>query len=513
MLRKLIIACMVCSTCTVHLTCEAVKTDSAQTQSVSPLFDLNNAEAKDAVRKIVGDELSEDELNALLEELAAQGWDDKSPDTASAMSDASTIKIDNLDDTSVSQNSSSSSSDISTLSPNVNGDGDPLKQLLNRITKDDLTGDTRSSTEEDESSDDLDQEDAADLEDLSGSKVVSDDSVSDSLSDSSSDRVSDAKLDGKPVLDKKISGTGKSDKKERVSRVSDEYAMEGIDTVDLEDPQGNWLFKRIWWERAQDAYDKIRAKVQKIADARIAFFTRRTKIDQEMFDPLYRLLALEHGESESKLVARIAALEERHKAGTLSAFEGKQDQIKQLQDDVIELDKLYLKVNGIVSKLGDVTNRVKRYEQDSWQQFKEIATILNDEKARELSFKIEGALHNIENIEQYLKDQLDTYFGNTLADIKAKVDRIRTQVAALEAAGIQVSSDPRKEQVKASDIEEDDAGETEESVWTMTDYIFAPFHFVWSAVTTVTDTVSSAFGYIYHLVTGSASVDTVDDSE
>ena len=30
----------------------------------------------------------------------------------------------------------------------------------------------------------------------------------------------------------------------------------GIDTVSLEDPQGNWLFKRIWWERAEDAMKK-----------------------------------------------------------------------------------------------------------------------------------------------------------------------------------------------------------------------------------------------------------------
>src|SRR5689334_7513565 len=31
---------------------------------------------------------------------------------------------------------------------------------------------------------------------------------------------------------------------------------EGIDTVSLEDAQGNWLFKRVWWERAEDRYGK-----------------------------------------------------------------------------------------------------------------------------------------------------------------------------------------------------------------------------------------------------------------
>src|SRR5438105_2755246 len=43
---------------------------------------------------------------------------------------------------------------------------------------------------------------------------------------------------------------------------------EGIDTVSLEDPQGNWLFKKIWWERAETLYGKIREAVTSIWESR-----------------------------------------------------------------------------------------------------------------------------------------------------------------------------------------------------------------------------------------------------
>src|SRR5579864_2839891 len=36
------------------------------------------------------------------------------------------------------------------------------------------------------------------------------------------------------------------------TNVFDEEEPAGIDTVSLEDAQGNWLFKKIWWERAEN---------------------------------------------------------------------------------------------------------------------------------------------------------------------------------------------------------------------------------------------------------------------
>src|SRR5579872_3599284 len=49
----------------------------------------------------------------------------------------------------------------------------------------------------------------------------------------------------------------------------------GIDTVSLEEPQGNWLFKRIWWERAEERYEKIRNLVTAIWESRTQFFNKR----------------------------------------------------------------------------------------------------------------------------------------------------------------------------------------------------------------------------------------------
>jgi len=70
----------------------------------------------------------------------------------------------------------------------------------------------------------------------------------------------------------------------------------GIDTVSLEDGQGNWLFKRIWWERAQDLYEKIRERVNAVWESRTRFFVQRNELDRSVLDPFYMSIGMGQGE-------------------------------------------------------------------------------------------------------------------------------------------------------------------------------------------------------------------------
>src|SRR5204862_4884212 len=70
----------------------------------------------------------------------------------------------------------------------------------------------------------------------------------------------------------------------------------GIDTVSLENPQGNWLFKRIWWERAEDRYEKIRNLVDAIFEQRNTFFKERNQLDRNILDPFYMSIGIDRGE-------------------------------------------------------------------------------------------------------------------------------------------------------------------------------------------------------------------------
>src|SRR5690606_16000794 len=62
----------------------------------------------------------------------------------------------------------------------------------------------------------------------------------------------EAEVVTEPVFPKKAEFEDE-DATDTVKSMAEQFVQEaeGIDTVTLEEPQGNWLYKRVWWERAQ----------------------------------------------------------------------------------------------------------------------------------------------------------------------------------------------------------------------------------------------------------------------
>src|SRR5882724_2830688 len=123
----------------------------------------------------------------------------------------------------------------------------------------------------------------------------------------------------------------------------------GIDTVSLEDPQGNWLFKRIWWERAEDRYGKIRDLVNAIWESRTTFFMQRNELDKKVLDPFYLSIGMGQGELQTILSEMDEFFKkEQEKRGDLNEQERtlhetlttEQESLQQLKTDVESISSL-----------------------------------------------------------------------------------------------------------------------------------------------------------------------------
>ncbi|HSC25045.1 MAG TPA: hypothetical protein VLB80_02395 [Candidatus Babeliales bacterium] len=244
----------------------------------------------------------------------------------------------------------------------------------------------------------------------------------------------------------------------------------GIDTVSLENPQGNWLFKRIWWERAEERYEKIRLLVDSIWESRTIFFVKRNELDRNILDPFYLNIGVGQGELQTILSELINFFEKkREQEGDLSEQERtlyesiatEEEAIKQLKLDVESIANLDHSIDDALGTLMNQINRVRQFEKQAWDNFKEIAHILNDTKARELYYMIEGAARNIKNISLYLEKDFLTHFNKLINEATQHITRVQNQIEALKEKGVNLKRRTSLlEQQTEQNQEEENQGDT-----------------------------------------------------
>jgi len=219
----------------------------------------------------------------------------------------------------------------------------------------------------------------------------------------------------------------------------------GIDTVELQEPQGNWLFKRIWWERAEERYEKIRTLVEKIWNSRMNFFIKRSELDKTVLDPFYIAIGLGQGELKIILDDLINRMEqERQEEGMLSEQERtffttlqvEQETLRQLRLDVESISELDHAIDEALIKLMETINRVREQERQSWDQFKEIARVLSEKKARELFYQMDVAWRNIKSMSAYLEKEFADHFKQLTERAEEHVERVKKEIQALKEKGV-----------------------------------------------------------------------------
>jgi hypothetical protein len=223
----------------------------------------------------------------------------------------------------------------------------------------------------------------------------------------------------------------------------------GIDTVGLEEPRGNWLFKKIWWERSEQQNGKILAIIEKIDELKMQFFARRTELDKVIFDPFFVDIGYSQGELLGALSALIDKIErDRKKEGALDEQEREllkaiaQDRelVLQLHRDAQSIALLENAADDLMERVMEQRARVTRYQREAWENMREIARILSDTQARDLYYKVDAAWRNIKNIHRYLEQDLKRYFDQLVTNATEQVERIKTAMQTLKEKGIDLKN-------------------------------------------------------------------------
>lgn len=235
-------------------------------------------------------------------------------------------------------------------------------------------------------------------------------------------------------------------KKEEKSKTleAEEEEIKGIDTVDLEEPRGNWLFKRIWWNRAENKYEKIRTLFGNILEARIQFFTKRSTASSDLFAPFYFEVGMNNGELQETVSQLLKHIEnERKKEGDLrgSALEifnvllREKKSLESINADVLTIHKLDVDIDETLKKLMEQIDRARKYEREAWNSFKDIAHVLSDKKARELFYQMDTAHNNLKDIQEYVNQALSVHLDRVVGMAKSQIERIKSTIDKLKKEG------------------------------------------------------------------------------
>lgn len=226
---------------------------------------------------------------------------------------------------------------------------------------------------------------------------------------------------------------------------SPEDSEEGIDTVDLQDPSGNWLYKRIWWEKAESRYDKIKASVNRVLDSRMQFFKQRVNLDRSLFDPFYMSLGLTRGELQEAVSYIIEQLQgvpsgdrsvEQQKQSMINTLQAEQKNVERLQSNVETISKIDHAIDDALTKLMNQINLCRNYEQEGWQYLRSIAQELSDKAARDHYYAMDTLWKNVKNIQQYIDGEFSAHFNELVNEAQKQTESITRTINQLKEKGI-----------------------------------------------------------------------------
>jgi hypothetical protein len=287
----------------------------------------------------------------------------------------------------------------------------------------------------------------------------------------------------------------------------EEIEIKGIDTVDINEPKGNWLYKRIWWEKAERTYEKIKQLTDKILESRMNFFVKRNELDRQIVE-FYSDLGFKQGELSELISFSMRQLEQERKTeGSLSEKEREflelltqeKNNIEQLQQGNQNILKIDRALEDALMKLVEQLNQAKYYEQQAWEHFKAINRELSDKKARELFYSMDTYWRNLNSINGYLSDAFAKYFDQLGEKLQEETDKIKTNAQALSEKGIslELQATAMKKECKIPAKEEAQPEEPEQpagllgSLW---GWITAPFSAVSSGLGQIYESIAGLFG-------------------
>jgi hypothetical protein len=218
-----------------------------------------------------------------------------------------------------------------------------------------------------------------------------------------------------------------------------------IDTMDLDQPEGNWLNKRIWWERAKDKYKECREVFEETFASRMVFLESRSETEKTVFDPFYREIGLEQADIKDVLDDLMSIIEEeRQGSGYLDekarAFRDRvtaaKKDIEQLKLDIDAISNIDNAIDTAVNMLSNKINEAQKFEKSAWDEFDAIARELSDKRAYERYYVIDGIHKNLKDLQKYINEDFNTYFNGLVKAAQEKTERAKKEIKNLKDKGI-----------------------------------------------------------------------------
>lgn len=216
---------------------------------------------------------------------------------------------------------------------------------------------------------------------------------------------------------------------------------EGVDTLNISG-SGNWLLKRVWWEKGQAKFESIKATLEKIFDARMDFFFKRSAIDKE-FNAFYLEIGFAQGELDEILQELLNALEKQPEEALNDAeremlvrLHKAKKEVEQLKQDIATVTEIDNAIDGALTQMIDQINKCRKYEHEAWLRFKAIAQEIDDEKARELYYHMEALQENMQDVYAYLRGEFANYFNDLLEKGRDHMAKVKTAITQLKEQGI-----------------------------------------------------------------------------
>ncbi len=226
--------------------------------------------------------------------------------------------------------------------------------------------------------------------------------------------------------------------------------------------RGNWVKKRAWIKEAQLANEQIQKDAQAVKKSRTQFFSEFEKIDKKVNDfygakgfgrgKLGTLIADLKADAQAEKDRRIAQARKRSESDD-APINFYDVQIEAIEQDVKRLDRDFEQFNLDMKSIAEldtsITDRLKAVDKQikdasdvavqSTKKLNEMWWMVDDQKACDAYYVIQGFGDKVASIKKYLDETLFADFKNVIATIEKQIEQVNKQVEALEQRGLVVS--------------------------------------------------------------------------
>lgn len=217
-----------------------------------------------------------------------------------------------------------------------------------------------------------------------------------------------------------------------------------LNTVGSDD-SGNWVLKRVWWEKAEDAFGQVMVYNSQVVDQQLDFFAARHDLEKQL-EQAHRKLGLTQDELV-KIVDHLLGmlnaqgdnLPETGANQFRNTVADNKEKLVALQVDLSLMQKIDADLDSLMLQVVDQAQKCADYESKAWVDFKQIGRVLNDHKAQELYYQVESYQKNVQLVLQYLKTDLKNSFEKYGKQALQKLDKIDQLIQELRDAGIDLS--------------------------------------------------------------------------